>query len=76
MDGRPSLGGAVRAHRRRLGRTQGQPAARRGPGVRRAHVARPEPGAVGLPRRRRLEGIAAALGVPPGELPTDRAGRA
>jgi transcriptional regulator with XRE-family HTH domain len=68
MDDGGSLGEVMRARRRELGLTQEALAERIGDGVRQADVSRMERGRVALPRRRRLERIAAALELPVGEL--------
>lgn len=61
-----TLGGAIRSRRTELGMTQDELAARIG--VRQSDVARLERDRVTLPRRPRLERIAAALGLATGEL--------
>ena len=66
--GAGTLGQAIRQRRAELGLTQEQLAARIGGGVRQSDVSRLEADRVTLPRRQRLERIAAALGLPPGEL--------
>src|SRR5688572_24178143 len=66
-----TLGGAIRRRRAELGWTQEQLAARisaEGEYVRQSEVSRLERDRVGLPRRARLERIAAALGLSLGEL--------
>jgi transcriptional regulator with XRE-family HTH domain len=63
-----SLGMVIRDRRRDLGLTQEQLAQRIGGGVRQAEVSRLESDRVTLPRRARLERIAAALELPIGEL--------
>ena len=65
------LGAVIRARRIELGLTQEELAARiggEGEYVRQSDVSRLERGRVGLPRRARLERIAAALGLPAGEV--------
>jgi transcriptional regulator with XRE-family HTH domain len=61
-----TLGAAIRARRTELGMTKEELADR--VGVRQAEVSRLERGRVALPRRPRLERIAAALGLATGEL--------
>jgi transcriptional regulator with XRE-family HTH domain len=66
-----TLGTIIRKRRLELGLTQEQLAERisaHGEFVRQSEISRIESGAVGLPRRARLERIAAALDVPLGEL--------
>jgi transcriptional regulator with XRE-family HTH domain len=63
-----SLGRTIRTRRIELGLTQEQLAERIGGGVRQAEVSRLEADRVTLPRRERLERIAAALTLPVGEL--------
>lgn len=63
-----TLGDMIRARRAELGLTQEALARRIGDGVCQADVPRLERGRVTLPRRRRLERIAAALELSPGEL--------
>ncbi|MEA2511069.1 MAG: Helix-turn-helix domain [Thermomicrobiales bacterium] len=64
----PTLGAVVRSRRLELGLTQEELAARIGGGVRQAEVSRLERGRVDTPRPRQLWALAAALGLPPGEL--------
>lgn len=64
----PSLGKTIFDRRCELGLTQEQLAERIGDGVRQAEVSRLEHDRVGLPRRRRLFQLAAALELSPGEL--------
>lgn len=69
--GIPSVGEAVRARRLALGWSQEELAARAsgaGLEVRQSDISRLERGRVALPRRARLERIAAALDLPLGEL--------
>jgi transcriptional regulator with XRE-family HTH domain len=68
MEGRPTLGQAIRSRRLELDLTQEELAERIGDNVRQAEVSRLERDRVTLPRRRRLERIAAALDLPLGEL--------
>jgi transcriptional regulator with XRE-family HTH domain len=68
MDEARTLGQVIRSRRLALGLTQEELADRIGDGVRQAEVSRLECDRVALPRRRRLERIAAALDVPVGEL--------
>jgi transcriptional regulator with XRE-family HTH domain len=68
MDKSPTLGQVIRTRRLSLGLTQEELAARIGDGVRQAEVSRLECDRVTLPRRRRLERIAAALEIPLGQL--------
>ena len=68
MEQTRSLGEAIRTRRLELGWSQEELAERIGDGVRQADVSRLERGRVTLPRRQRLERIAAALGMSPGEL--------
>lgn len=68
MDAARTLGQVIRSRRLALGLTQEELAERIGDGVRQAEVSRLERGGVALPRRRRMERIAAALKVPLGEL--------
>ena len=63
-----SLGEAIRTRRQELGWSQEELAERIGDGVRQADVSRLERGRVVLPRRQRMERIAAALGLSLGEL--------
>ena len=66
-----TLGGTIRRRRLELGWTQEQLAARisaEGEWLNQSDVSRLERGRVGLPRRARLERIAAALGLPLGDL--------
>lgn len=63
-----TLGEVIRARRVEMGLTQEELAERIGAGCRQAEISRLERGKVGLPRRARLERIAAALGLPMGEL--------
>jgi len=63
-----TLGGVVRQRRRELGLTQEELAERIGGNVRQSDISRLERGGIGLPRRDRLEAIAAALDVTPGFL--------
>jgi transcriptional regulator with XRE-family HTH domain len=66
-----SLGMTIRNRRLELGLTQEQLAERISTGgeyIRQSEISRIESGAVGLPRRARLERIALALDVPLGEL--------
>ena len=67
-----TLGKAIRERRIELGWSQEELAARastdRGQEIRQSDVSRLERDKVGLPRRERLELIAAALGLPLGEL--------
>jgi transcriptional regulator with XRE-family HTH domain len=62
------LAQVIRERRAELGLTQEELAERIGCGVRQADVSRLERGRVVLPRRDRLERIAAALDLAPGEL--------
>jgi len=64
----PSLGTVIRTRRLELGLTQEQLAELIGDGVIQADVSRLELDRIGLPRRPRLKAIAAALGLPIGEL--------
>jgi transcriptional regulator with XRE-family HTH domain len=64
----PTLGKFIQRRRAELGLTQEQLAERVGGGVRQAEISRLEHDRVTLPRRQRLEHIAAALDVPIGEL--------
>jgi hypothetical protein len=64
----PSLGRVVRTRHAELGPTQEQLAVRIGDGVRQAEVSRLEADRVALPRRSRLEAIAAARDLPLGVL--------
>ena len=71
MTGTPTLGATIRARRIELGWSQEELAERiSGPDglVRQSEISRLELDKVGLPRRARLERIAAALGLPLGEL--------
>jgi transcriptional regulator with XRE-family HTH domain len=71
MCAHPSLGSTIRARRGELGLTQEELAERisaDGEYLRQSDVSRLERGAVELPRRARLERIAAALGLSTGEL--------
>ena len=63
-----SLGTFIRERRQDLGLTQDELADRIGGSVRQAEISRLEGGAVALPRRKRLEALAAALEVSLGEL--------
>jgi transcriptional regulator with XRE-family HTH domain len=63
-----SLGTFIRERRQDLGLTQEQLADRIGGSIRQAEVSRLEGGRIALPRRSRLEAIAAALEVSLGEL--------
>ena len=63
-----TLGEAIRTRRRELGWSQEDLAERIDDGMRQADVSRLERGRVTLPRHQRLERIAAALGLSPGEL--------
>lgn len=63
-----TLGAVIRERRIELGLTQEELAERIGPTFRQSEVSRLERGRVALPRRRRLEAIAAALDLPVGEL--------
>jgi transcriptional regulator with XRE-family HTH domain len=63
-----SLGTFIRERRQDLGLTQEELAARVGPTMRQAEISRLEQGRIALPRRERLEAIAAALEVSLGEL--------
>ena len=63
-----TLADLIRQRRTELGLTQEQLADRIGLGTRQADVSRLERGRVGLPRRERLQRIAAALELPLGEL--------
>jgi transcriptional regulator with XRE-family HTH domain len=62
------LGTFIRERRMELGLTQEQLAERMGSAVRQAEVSRLERGQIAFPRRERLDMIAAALEVSPGEL--------
>ncbi|HYI25848.1 MAG TPA: helix-turn-helix domain-containing protein [Thermomicrobiales bacterium] len=64
----PTLGAFIRRRRIELGLTQESLAEMVGGGVRQAEISRLEHDRVTLPRRQRLEQIAAALDVPLGEL--------
>ncbi len=64
----PTLGAFIRRRRTELGLTQEALAEMIGGGVRQAEISRLEHDRVTLPRRQRLEQIAAALDVPLGEL--------
>jgi transcriptional regulator with XRE-family HTH domain len=64
----PTLGAFIRRRRLELGLTQEALAEMIGGGVRQAEISRLEHDRVTLPRRQRLEQIAAALDVPLGEL--------
>jgi transcriptional regulator with XRE-family HTH domain len=64
----PTLGAFIRRRRLELGLTQETLAEMIGGGVRQAEISRLEHDRVTLPRRQRLEQIAAALEVPLGEL--------
>jgi transcriptional regulator with XRE-family HTH domain len=64
----PTLGAFIRRRRIELGLTQETLAEMIGGGVRQAEISRLEHDRVTLPRRQRLEQIAAALDVPLGEL--------
>ena len=68
MDEPHTLGDVIRSRRLALQLTQEELAERIGDGVRQAEVSRLERGRVTLPRRRRLERIAAALDLSLGEL--------
>ena len=63
-----TLADLIRQRRIEMGLTQEQLADRIGLGTRQADISRLERGRVGLPRRERLERIAAALELPLGEL--------
>ncbi len=63
-----TLGQFIRERRMDLGLTQEQLAERVGEGVRQAEISRLEQDRVSLPRRQRLEAIAAALDVSIGDL--------
>lgn len=63
-----SLGSFIRERRQELGLTQEQLAERIGVNVRQAEVSRLESGRIALPRRERMELLAAALEVSLGEL--------
>lgn len=66
-----TLGATIRARRLELGWTQEELARRiggEGEFLGQSDVSRLERGRIGLPRRRRLERIAAVLGLPLGEL--------
>lgn len=63
-----TMGSAIRTRREELGLTQEELAARIGGGIRQSEISRLERGRVTLPRRARLEAIAAALNLPVGEL--------
>ena len=63
-----SLGTFIRDRRNELGLTQEEVAERIGPSTQQSDVSRLERGGVALPRRERLEAIAAALDVSLGEL--------
>jgi transcriptional regulator with XRE-family HTH domain len=63
-----TLGQFIRERRQELGLTQEALAERIGGSVRQAEVSRLENDAVSLPRRERMEGIAAALEVSLGDL--------
>jgi transcriptional regulator with XRE-family HTH domain len=63
-----SLGTFIRERRLELGLTQEELAARVGLTTRQAEISRLEQGRIALPRRERLEAIAAALDVSLGEL--------
>lgn len=69
-DKRPALSIGDVVHRRRseLGLTQEELAARVGQGMRQSDVSRLEHNLIALPRRRRLERIAAALDLSTGKL--------
>src|SRR5688572_25380151 len=68
MNEKPTLGQVIRTRRLELGLTQEELAERIGEGIRQAEVSRLEHDRVVLPRRARLERIASALDIPPGEL--------
>jgi transcriptional regulator with XRE-family HTH domain len=68
MDAESTLGQVIRTRRLALGLTQEELAERIGDGVRQAEVSRLECDRVTLPRRRRMERIAAALDLPLGQL--------
>jgi len=68
MEKTQTLGQVIRSRRQELGLTQEQLAERIGGGVRQAEVSRLESDRVVLPRRQRLERIAAALQIPLGTL--------
>src|SRR5262249_2092289 len=68
MDATRTLGQVIRSRRLALGLTQEELAERIGDGVRQAEVSRLECDRVTLPRRPRLERIAAALGLPLGDV--------
>jgi transcriptional regulator with XRE-family HTH domain len=68
MEQSQTLGDVIRERRIALNLTQEELAERIGDGVRQAEVSRLERGRVSLPRRKRLERIAAALDIPLGEL--------
>lgn len=63
-----SLGALIRARRAALGLTQEALAERIDPNLRQSDISRLESDHIGLPRRQRLEAIAAALDLPLGEL--------
>lgn len=63
-----SLGTFVRERRQALGLTQEELAERVGPTMRQAKISRLEHGRVALPRREKLEALAAALEVSLGDL--------
>ncbi len=63
-----TLGQFIRERRIDLGLTQEQLAERVGENVRQSEISRLEQDKVGLPRRQRLEAIAAALGVSIGDV--------
>jgi transcriptional regulator with XRE-family HTH domain len=68
MDTKLTLGQVIRSRRIELALTQEELAERIGEGVRQAEVSRLERDRIMLPRRARLEAIAAALELPLGEL--------
>lgn len=63
-----TLGALIRERRQKLGLTQEQLAKRVGEGVRQAEISRLEHDRVSLPRRERLERIAASLDLSIGDL--------
>jgi transcriptional regulator with XRE-family HTH domain len=64
----PSLGAFIRRRRQELGLTQEQLADQIGDNTRQADISRLENDRVSLPRRARLDAIASALQVSPGEM--------